>query len=190
MSKDKLTIQDLLQDITTDVKSQEQLEAESLIASLPTDLQDKYISSVEDNPSLKIDLDFTSKWCLCEMPEGGYPRVFLFNELAVLLDAIIKREGTDTAVWITYGTAFQLTRSVTKPNGNKVRYLLLPDDKAIKLDAEQQPTVIDSSLLPEDLETQDDGWLGENNTLADYFVEGITKTEDDLDEGLNEEEDK
>ena len=189
MSKDKLTIQDLLQGITEEVKSKEQLEAESLIDSLPADLQGKYLNSIEDT-KLKLDLDFTSKWCLCEMPEGGYPRVFMFNDLTVLLEAIIKREGTDTAVWVTYGTAFQLTRAVTKPNGNKVRYLLLPDDKAIKLDAEQQPTVIDSSLLPEELETQDDGWLGENNTLADYFVEGITKTEDNLDEGLDDEEEK
>lgn len=168
----KLTMQQLLDGIAK-AKSSEESDTSQLLNSLPEAIRDKYKSKPVE-VKLSVDLDFTPKWCLCELPEGSYPRVFLYNDLIVLLEAIAKREGSDTAVWITYGSAFRLTKAVNKPNGGKVRYLLLPDDKAIKIDSEQPPIVIDSSLLPADLELQDDGWLGELNTSPDYFIEGVS----------------
>lgn len=172
----KFTMQQLLAGLAKS-KTSDESDTAQLLKGLPEHIRDKYKPKTTES-NLSVDMDFTPKWCLCEMPEGSYPRVFLYNDLVVLIEAIAKREGSDTAVWITYGSAFRLTKAVSKPNGGKVRYLLLPDDKAIKIDSEQPPVVIDSSLLPADLELQDDGWLGELNTSADYFTEGVSHTDD------------
>ena len=156
----------------------EEREAELLMQAMPT--SSLIGNENEASPEVNLIPKHKPAWCLCEMPEGEFPRVTIYPTLAALVSAIAAREGKDTAVWVTYGTAFNLTKAVLKPNGGKVRYLLLAeDDKAVRIDQEQPPLIIESSLLPSNIMLQEEGWLGDSNTIQSYYQDSITQTKDE-----------
>lgn len=184
---------------------------DKLINSKPVlqDGDEEYQAVLEDLPSSVVDClpvpgskpneesDFTDidhHWCLCEMPEGDFPRVYAFSSLPRLVEAIAKRDGQETAVWAMYGIPLRVTKPVfSKGSKGKVRYLLLPNQLAVQVSTEADCDFIDQSLLPDNVETQDEGWLGDPGYLKEqsYFVEGIV--EDDqfsADPDMDDEEEE
>lgn len=127
-------------------------------------------------------------WCLCEMVEGDFPRVFAFPNLQRLVEAIAKREGDETAVWAMYGIPLQLTQATPHPHreGELTRYLLLPNQLAAVVSKTEEYRLIEKSLLPENIELQEEGWLGDPELMQEqgYFMEGIVDDDefDDADE--------
>lgn len=144
----------------------------SFLESLPGEVSDEI-----GEPLKTEDIDLTKAidhhWCLCDMPEGDFPRVYAFQSIRRLVEAIAKREGQETAVWAMYGIPLRLTRLITAANGKQVRYLLLPNQLAVAISASDSLTVIEQSLLPDDLATQDEGWLGDPDYLKEqqYFLD-------------------
>lgn len=74
-----------------------------------------------------------------------------------------------------------------------MRYLLLPNQMAMTVSLDREPQLIQQSLLPESLELQDEGWLGDPDMLRDqhYFTEGYV--EDDqfsADPDMDDEDDE
>lgn len=144
----------------------------SFLESLPGEVSDEI-----GEPLKTEDIDLTKAidhhWCLCDMPEGDFPRVYAFQSIRRLVEAIAKREGQETAVWAMYGIPLRLTRLITAANGKQVRYLLLPNQLAVAISGSDTLTVIEQSLLPDDLATQDEGWLGDPDYLKEqqYFLD-------------------
>ncbi len=98
-------------------------------------------------------------WCLCDMQEGDFPRVHAYSNLQGLAGAIAKREGKETAVWAMYGVPLQLTKPIIKPNGNKQRYLLLPNQMAVTVGSEEDCVLLEQAALPA-ITLEETGWLG------------------------------
>ena len=101
----------------------------------------------------------THHWCLCDMQEGDFPRVHVYPNLQSLTEAIAKREGKETAVWAMYGIPLQLTKPILKPNGDKQRYLLLPNQMAVTVGNKEDYKMVEQSLLPATT-LEETGWLG------------------------------
>ena len=63
--------------------------------ALPAPLSDRLSSCVEPTEDTPWELLVEHRWCLCEMAEGDYPRVYVFPTLDRLVEGIAKREGQD-----------------------------------------------------------------------------------------------
>jgi hypothetical protein len=116
----------------------------------------------------------THHWCLADMPEGDFPRVYAYSSLKSLVAAIANREGTETAVWPLYGIPLRLTKTIQSSRG-KVRYLLLPNNKAVIVrEGDDEPELVDQATLDGSIELEEEGWLGDPSYFKekDYFVEG------------------
>lgn len=104
-------------------------------------------------------------WCLLGSAEGEYPRIRVFKKLALLLNYLKRREGTETVVLIARGTPLALSKVL---DGN--RYLLM-GESAIRIGDPSATVLPQSSLVG--LMQQKDGWLGDELYTLD--------TEDDSD---------
>ena len=144
----------------------------SFVDSLPGEVSDE-IGEPLKTEDIDLAKSIDHHWCLCDMPEGDFPRVYAFQSIRRLIEAIVKREGQETAVWAMYGIPLRLTRLITSANGKQVRYLLLPNQLAVAISNSEPMTVIEQSLLPDDLATQDEGWLGDPDYLKEqqYFLD-------------------
>lgn len=105
-----------------------------------------------------VDVDNPFSWCVCEMPEGDFPRVRVFSEFDALARHVGKLEGQEVSVWIFYGTPI----SLTEKDDYGDRYLKTSRQEAFKV-----PTVptgvalaVSSSQVSQ-LHIQEDGWLGD-----------------------------
>jgi len=172
-----------------------EVEYEATLSDLPSDvvaaMQD---SSSKQSEELKWEQTIEHHWCLCEMVEGDFPRVFAFPSPQRLVEAIAKREGDETAVWPMYGIPLQLTQAVPHPQreGEFTRYLLLPNQLAAVVSKTEPYRLIEQTLLPDSLEIQEEGWLGDPEMMQEqgYYVEGIVDSDDhpvagDDDEGFD-----
>jgi len=161
---------------------------EAALSGLPSDI----VASIQDSSpkqteELKWEQAIEHHWCLCEMVEGDFPRVFAFPNPQRLVEAIAKREGDETAVWPMYGIPLQLTQAVPHPQreGELTRYLLLPNQLAAVVSRTEPYRLIEQTLLPDNLELQEEGWLGDPAMMQEqgYYVEGIVDEDDDEDDG-------
>lgn len=170
-------------------------ELVSVDYATPDDSFTAYRLCVEELPDCEVDSDFAAfpndteeyksqliqhQWCMCEMPEGDFPRTFAYPTLKGLTDAVLRREGQETAVYLLYGVPLQLTRAVGGTDYcAKVRYILLPNQKAAVVSANMPFKVIDQSELPDGIEVQDEGWLGNSDMVSDqsYYINGFIDTE-------------
>lgn len=148
-------------------------------ASLPTEVSESLGLSA-DADKLDLEKQLEHHWCLCDMPEGDFPRVHVFSSLARLIAAISKREGSETAVWVTYGIPLRLTKPLKSSKG-QLRYLLLPQNLAAVIGGKDSGKIINQSLLPDDLAIQEEGWLGDPEYLEDqnYFLDSNAALSDD-----------
>lgn len=100
-------------------------------------------------------------WCLCEQPDGDFPKVRLFKTSEGLARYMAKLEGEDVSVWPFYGVPLRFT----KPDASGQRFLLLPgEEKALLLAARGPVDKIDADLLDledEEKKIQLDGWIGD-----------------------------
>ena len=147
--------------------------------NLPKEIKENLSGNVESEP-LNLAGQLDHHWCLCDMPEGDFPRVHVFSSLPRLLNAISKREGSETAVWVTYGIPLRITKALKSAKG-QTRYLLLPNNLAATIGGEDSGRIIDQSLLPDDLVIQEEGWLGDPDYLEDqhYFMETNASIDED-----------
>lgn len=146
---------------------------------------------------LKFSSGLEHHWCLCDMPEGEFPRVHIYQSLSRLVESIVKREGQETAVWVTYGVPLRLTKPWSLAGGKKVRYLLLPNNLAAVVSGSEPFSIISQDELPSDIEIQDEGWLGDPEYLNyqdyylsadmddDSFTNDSSPGDDDEDQDLN-----
>ena len=137
--------------------SDSDIEYNSLTGKLPSDVLAKMVDT--KHASSESTINISHHWCLCDMQEGDFPRVHVYPNLQSLTEAIAKREGKETAVWAMYGIPLQLTKPVLKPNGDKQRYLLLPNQMAVTVGSKEDYQMIEQSLLPA-MDLEETGWLG------------------------------
>jgi len=139
-------------------------------------------SSPRQSEELKWEQAIEHHWCLCEMVEGDFPRVFAFPNPQRLVEAIAKREGDETAVWAMYGIPLQLTQAISHPHreGESTRYLMLPNQLAAVVSRTEPYRLIEQSLLPENAEPQEEGWLGDPAMMQGqgYYIGGIVEADE------------
>lgn len=149
-----------------------------MLANLPGELAEQ-LQQTNDKP-VEWPKQIEHAWCLCDMPEGDFPRVHMYKDLTQLVEAIAKREGQTTAVWPMYGIPLRLSKAFKRQrDGILCRYLLLPNQKAILIAANETLKLVDQVELVEELEIEEDGWLGDQVHLKSqsYFVPGIEDTQ-------------
>lgn len=154
------------------------LEFRQLVASLPEEVAE----AIQATVPLAAEPDWSQaiehRWCLCEMAEGDFPRVRLYATVQGLTEAIAKREGQETAVWAMYGVPLRLTQALTTGDNQKLRYLLLPNQLAAPVSTSGEFRLVTQESLPENLETEEDGWLGDPTYFSNqrYYLSGYTDT--------------
>jgi len=166
----------------------------AVLDELPKAVASKVTNALEPPEETSWELLVEHKWCLCEMSEGDFPRVFVFPSVQRMAEAIAKREGAETAVWPLFGMPLGISKPLNTTEGGVVRYLILPNGKAAVVSKDVKFEIIDQSLLPQNVEMQDEGWLGDPEYLEgkSYYEEGYIEAdsftndpdmEDDSDEG-------
>jgi len=118
-----------------------------------------------------VDVDNPFSWCVCEMPEGDFPRVRVFSEFEALVRHIGKLEGQEVSVWVFYGTPI----SLTKKDDFGGRYLMPSRQEAFRIPTIPAETVLAvDSLQVGQLDVQEDGWLGDpsltESTTSTYYA--------------------
>lgn len=141
------------------VPSDSDMEYNLLTEKLPVDVLAWMQDTKQESGEQGWGASIPHYWCLCDMQEGDFPRVHVYPNLQSLAEAIAKREGKETAVWAMYGIPLQLTKPVVKPNGDKYRYLLLPNQMAVTVGNKEDCRLIEQSLLPTTT-LEETGWLG------------------------------
>ena len=166
------TIETFLQKRATELVSLDEAEQDyaASLEDLPLTLSERI-----DRPDSQesVDLDTPFSWCVCEMPEGDFPRVRVFGEFEAMTRHISKLEGEEVSVWVFYGTPI----SLTQPDKDGCRYLLTSRREAFRLSSRQSVTEIAVSVARDQvnsLNIQEDGWLGDPNltesTNANYYI--------------------
>lgn len=152
----------------------------SFVSALPGEVSGG-LGDVQDKEELSLKKSIEHHWCLCDMPEGEFPRVYVYSSLPRLIEAIEKREGDETAVWAMYGIPLRLTKTIKLAGNKQSRYLLLPNNMAAVVGGQESGKIIDQSLLPDDLAVQEEGWLGDPDYLEDqhYFLDTNSSIADD-----------
>ena len=136
---------------------------------------------------VRAEVNTSPAWCLCEVPEGDYPRVRVFPDLENLVRHISRLEGEEVSIWAFYGTPLRITQNSPRGGG---RYLCVSEQEVVIVPKGEDDSVRvwDSSggggALPA---IQEDGWLGdasftEENTQAYYAYENPKDDEFDIDD--------
>lgn len=177
-----------LQPVTHGVEDSE-LEFKAFLSKLPLEIAEQLSEAQQDSEDSPWSKGITHSWCLCDMPEGEFPRVYVYNSLQGLVEAVVKREGQETAVWALYGVPLRLTKTVMQGD-KRVRYLLLPGQHAAVVSERLPYNLVAQSDLPNNLELEDTGWLGDPAYLQaqQFFTPGYTEVVADAPEEEDDEE--
>lgn len=124
----------------------------SVVTALRT--QDSQTDDI-DRPPLRV-----ANWCLADMPEGDFPRVYVFSTLRGLVSAIASREGRDTAVWPFYGFPLRLTRAVPRSGGTSQRYLQLDPRVCVAVSSSGELVPL-RNIDVDSIGIEEEGWLGD-----------------------------
>ena len=136
-------------------------------------------------PEDEIDAS-VARYCVVEGPDGGWPTARLFKTPEALARRISQLDGTDMVIWCFFGIPIHLTRGPQ-------RYLLLPGGQdAIMIPLiEGGPCKIVPADLLENLELQDDGFLGPPELANTEMIEAKlepAKAEEEEEEDDDEED--
>jgi len=156
------------------VSGEYDLEYSEHLKRLPSDVSESFFA-MGSKEADEVGLP-SLKYCLCESPEGDYPAVYAYNNLADLVKAVHSRVGRETAVSVFYGLPLVLTKS-TKPDGTADYYLRLPNQTAVKLSKGGELDVYAVADLSEDtnMEVLEHGWMGSDTYMqSQYFRDGTT----------------
>jgi hypothetical protein len=151
-------LESLLKPVLT-APSDSDMEYNLLTEKLPSDVLARMQDTKQESGEQSWGASIQHHWCLCDMQEGDFPRVHVYSNLQSLSEAIAKREGKETAVWAMYGIPLQLTKPVLKSNGDKQRYLLLPNQMAVTVGNKEDYQLLEQSALPATT-LEETGWLG------------------------------
>lgn len=167
-----------------------------LTAILPGDVRQQ-VQTCSDPEGPRWQREIEHVWCLCDMAEGEFPKTYRFESLQDLAAAIARAEGRETALVAFYGVALPFSKVQASNSGKRCRYLMLPNDMAAVVG--EQFRLIERSLLPADLELEDQGWVGDPAHLepATYYKSGYVEDDefsadpdldaDDVEDDDNEE---
>jgi hypothetical protein len=157
-------------------------EYRAFAADLPADIAERMAEAPNQADEPPWEKVIEHQWCLCEMPEADFPRVYAFPSLKRLVEALAKREGNETAVWPMFGVPLRLTKALPNPKkpGALTRYLLLPNQLAAVVSSNEGFQLIPQTVLPDSLEMQDEGWLGDPDLLKEqgYFIDGFVEEDE------------
>lgn len=164
----------------------EQEYADNLMA-LPLVLSER-IDRPDTQESVDVDTPFS--WCVCEMPEGDFPRVRVFSDFEATLRYVGKLEGDEVSVWIFFGTPI----SLTQPDSDGVRYLITSRREAFRLPTSTTEDILSVSRdRVSGLNMQEDGWLGDpsltKSAHASYYVHEAPRS-DEFDPSDDDDEDQ
>jgi len=183
-------MEDLVRSINAAEVDEETADYVSIVSKLPSN-----VSKIFDSYSVEKETGWSSvehHWCLADMPEGEFPRVYAYASLKALVAALASRDGTETAVWPMYGVPLRLTKTVYSKKG-KVRYLLLPNNKAVAIkESDSEPEIIDQAILDGSVEIEEEGWMGDPSYFQEknYFIEGyVSDTAFSADPDMDEDDD-
>jgi len=159
-----------LQPKVTDPVSLDEAEEDyaASLEGLPVVLVDR-ITHLDAQES--VDVDTSPAWCVCEMPEGDFPRVRVFGDFEVMLRHVGKLEGDEVSVWIFYGVPV----SITQADADSSRYILTSRTEAFRLpsSAAEEVVSVDRAFVS-NLSVQEDGWLGDpsltKSAAPSYYV--------------------
>lgn len=153
------------------------LDYQQLTNRLPEDIANWLRTETPPDAEYDWSQAIEHHWCLCDMPEGDFPRVHLYTTVQGLAEAIARREGQETAVWAMYGVPLVLTKPVNTGDSQKARYLLLPNQMAALVSTKEPFRFLEQSQLPDNLETEDEGWLGDSAYRAtqQFFSAGYVE---------------
>jgi hypothetical protein len=167
-----------------------QLEFRQLAAGLPGALREQVTACRTEDAGEDWSRDLKPVWCLCDMAEGEFPRVFQYASLQELAAAMTKAEGRETALSVFYGVALPFSKPQVTNEGKRYRYLLLPNDMAAVLGDPFQ--LVEQSLLSDNLELEEQGWVGDPAYLDSptYYSSGyMTDNEFSNDPEFEDDED-
>lgn len=121
-----------------------------------------------------------SFYFLCEMPEGAFPKIQSFATLQDIAQALNCLEGHETAVALFYGQHLSLSKLQATEDGRQFRYLFLPDNQVALSGSKLPLRVISTALLPDDIEREQSGWLGDPAAVdsGSYYYEAGSATVD------------
>lgn len=168
------------------------LEMMAALEELPSSIAAKVVNTANSRSEPAWEQLIDHKWCICEMAEGDFPRVFCFANLQSMIEAVAKREGSETAIWPMFGVPLQISKPLNTLEGGVIRYLILPNGKAAVVSKSAAFKIVDQSLLPANLEIQDEGWLGDPDYVSskEYYEAGFIEADaftDDPDEENTED---
>ena len=133
----------------------------ALVSTLPTAVQPAVTTRGHaSSPSLRNVVP--SQWCLVDIAEGEFPRVYCYDSAAKLAAAIATAEGRATALVAFAGVPLPFSKLQVTDDGKLFRYLHLPDDTSVTTatTAEEQKH-FERSELPPDIEMEEHGWVGD-----------------------------
>jgi hypothetical protein len=147
------------------------------------------LSTEKETESVAIDPESSKKfsWFLCDMPDGEYPKTRQFDTPEALAKAIKRSEGRATTLVAFYGVALPFTKIQVTDDGERYRYLILPDNLALSLG--DSISKVDRSLLPSKLDYEDTGWMGDPSFMEseEYFAANETFSDDLVDPFYDED---
>ena len=135
----------------------DELDFKNIRETLPANIQEGLDSQVEVSDATFVG---EPRFCLCEMPEGEFPRVKIFKSAEAMVRYIGQVEGQELSVWPFYGIPLRMTKSDAK---SSLRYVYMPGEleaAIVPKSKREKYEMVDSELI-DHLDYQDDGWLGD-----------------------------
>ncbi len=148
------------------------------------ELLDRLPRQGEAMPEISSDL----AWCICEMPEGDFPRVRVFQDFELMLRRLSALDGQEVAAWVFFGSPL----TFTSPDEFGYRYLLTSNSEAHRLPKFAEPVISVPTVKLKNLEVREDGWLGppeltEGSVESYYLSEGPRDDEFDPEDDIDNE---
>jgi hypothetical protein len=172
-------LEDMLQQAAP-ILDDSDLEFQGLLKQLPAEIGSQLKAerrAVVPSTQLK---PAEHQWCLCEMAEGEFPRMQVYANVQGAAEAIARKEGQETAVWLVYGLPIRLTEPVSIDDTTKIRYLMLPNHKAVVVSLTEPFQIVEQESLPANIEISDDGWLGDPiyRQTQQFYTPGFAENEE------------
>lgn len=133
----------------------------ALVSTLPTTVQSAVAARGHESVTGLRNV-LPSQWCLVDIAEGEFPRVYCYDSIAKLAAAIATAEGRATALVAFAGVPLPFSKLQVTDDGKLFRYLHLPDDTSVTTatTAEEQK-YFERPELPPDIEMEEHGWVGD-----------------------------
>ena len=178
-----------------EVADDEAVDYSNFAANLPEDVAKQLNAIKVEDYEKVLAKTIEHRWCLCDMPEGEFPRIHSYLNLSSLVEALAKREGKETAVWAMYGVPLILTKALTRGSDDEkelYRYLLLPNQMATIVAHKEPFKLIAQDNIPEEhLEPEESGWLGDPAFLTSdqfFLPKTISNNQLSADPDMDEED--